>query len=573
MNGHGSLFLSSSSTVSTIRPRNRRLISYVDGNDSENLDTGVTSAHASSNIPSPFPSRAVSPLPSAHPSRSNSTNTRNKAASNRLSKNVQTNPISSSSSTTSYGLWESWSSLQGIASTLLGSDANSTLRGRANGVLQATSSRKPSKPSAPRTSVQRWGPGAESTSQPAAGSGEERQALVQAKKRDVLLLANAHEGRDSIGKYKRRDSNTNLSSSVPQGDHEEDALVYMHRVKAEDTMAGVMIKYSCSPAAFRKVNRFWPNDNIQIRTHVLLPVDACGIRGKKVENNLDLLASEHEKETSSFAEAASEPFPSSFELDGTSSPLSLMPSHNPLLYKHESWVRLASFSDPVEILRIPRRILGFFPPARRKSGTISISNDTCPENTPKTSLEVSRLHSASPASRARLLRSSSTTSSTGALAFAERLKGPGGVGTLHGYVTSTPIPGPAQDPLNKMFAHHLPNVAPRESFDSVHSNSSTGLENVSGAIEGWVRKLGGKVSAANSSGRGRMNDLIELEGSESGFGIDDDGQTPTATTPGPPSGKIAMRATEEALLRGSLPPRGRTKDAYPGMGKGKGKGD
>jgi hypothetical protein len=145
---------------------------------------------------------------------------------------------------------------------------------------------------------------------------------------------------------------------------------------------------------------------------------------------------------------------------------------------------------------------------------------------------------------------------------------------------SMPVPGPAEDPLNKMFAHHLPSVAPpgftpratpratpRVSTDSMRSNSSTGLGEVGGAIEGWVRKLGGKTGTKSEGFRERMGDLIELEGTgareEEGAvveeGDEDGGETPTLT----------MNANDEALLRERFPPRGRIRDAYPGKGKGK----
>ena len=144
-----------------------------------------------------------------------------------------------------------------------------------------------------------------------------------------------------------------------------------------------------------------------------------------------------------------------------------------------------------------------------------------------------------------------------------------------------PVPGPAEDPLNKMFAHHLPSVAPpgfspratprampRMSTDSMRSNSSAGLGEVGGAIEGWVRKLGGKTGAKSDGFREGMGDLIELEGTgvrEEDNAVaeerdeDDGGETPTLT----------MNTNEEGLLRERFPPRGRIRDAYPGKGKGK----
>ena len=149
-------------------------------------------------------------------------------------------------------------------------------------------------------------------------------------------------------------------------------------------------------------------------------------------------------------------------------------------------------------------------------------------------------------------------------------------------------PGPGQDSLNKMFAHRLPNVAPRESFDSVHSASSTGLENVGGVIEGWVRKVGTRLAGTMEPAEAyrrqtRMGDLIELEASGDavedqgraldldeggGFGDAFDGSAsgrPSRDFSGRGRGNanagVTVTATEEALLRERFPPRGRMVDA------------
>ena len=438
----------------------------------------------------------------------------------------------------------------------------------------------------------------ETTPQPATGTQEERQAMVQAKKREALLLADAHIQTDKAGRFKRRDSDANASAPTA---HDEDALVYVHKVEPADTLAGVMIKYNCQQAVFRKVNRLWPNDNIHIRTHVFLPVEACGVRGKKLENvqgGADLLGSDGSSSTTVTNSGFPDPPPTPYDVHNSSDPLSLSlsltSSHDTTSFKHESWVRIPSIPQPVEILRIPRRTLGFFPPARRKSNSFSDTSDPTSspylDNSPKSSLDTLRhppthaaSQNASPARRplyTRPRRSSSTTSATNAVTFADRLKGPGGVGSLRSSNMSVPVPGPAEDPLNKMFAHHLPNVAPpgftpratpratpRVSTDSTRSTSSTGLAEVGGAIEGWVRKLGGKGGAKSEGFRERMGDLIELEGTdvreEGGTvgeeGGEDGGETPTLT----------MNVNEEALLRERFPPRGRVRDAYPGKGKGK----
>lgn len=133
-------------------------------------------------------------------------------------------------------------------------------------------------------------------------------------------------------------------------------------------------------------------------------------------------------------------------------------------------------------------------------------------------------------------------------------------------------PGPAQDSLNKMFAAHLPSMAPppgQEYFtpwapsllDAGPGTSSQyggsgavtplggpglDLQEIGGAIEGWVRKVGtqaqkllsepgtpgqGKRSAVPVIGAvgGDLGDLIELR--DDAFEIGDDegdrGRTPT----------------------------------------------
>jgi hypothetical protein len=417
--------------------------------------------------------------------------------------------------------------------------------------------------------------------------------MVQAKRREALLRADVHEGPDLNGRYKRRDSGTDFSSTVSPTDTDQDALVYVHRIQPYDTLAGVIIKYNCQPEAFRKINRLWPNDNIQIRKHVLVPVDACTTRGKKIENvgaNLDLLGSELEnislkQETSADPNTESSSFHSSAIASPSMYPLSLTSSPDASDYRHESWVQLPQFPLPTEILRIPRRTLGYFPPARRKSG--QTSQDHSAKSTPKSSFDMLRhppTHAASlnaspvrrPRMQATRQRSSSTTTSN--LSFVDHLKGPGGVGTLRGLRMEAARPGPAEDPLNRKFKEYLPNLnlappeelpratltrsTPRASSDSMRSTSSTGLGEVGGAIEGWVRKMGG-AKAPRGTGGGRMGDLIELTYSDNGMGEGngDGEQTPTLEVGG-------SSATEEALLNERFPVRGRIRNAYVGKDKG-----
>jgi hypothetical protein len=415
---------------------------------------------------------------------------------------------------------------------------------------------------------------------------EERQAMIQAKRREALLLADAHERPDLNGRYKRRDSDADLSSVISPTGLDEDALVYVHKIQHHDTLAGVMIKYSCQPEVFRKVNRLWPNDNIQFRKHVFLPVDACTVRGTKIENigaNLDLLGSELENVSLQQESDTTDPnteshsFHSSAIASPTMQPLSLTASPEASDYRHESWVRLPHFPLPTEILRIPRRTLGYFPPARRKSGPTSANS------TPKSSFDMLRhppTHAASlnaspvrrPRTQATRHRSSSTTTSN--LSFVDHLTGPGGVGTLRGLRMEAARPGPAEDSLNRKFKELLPNInlappedfprqtftrsTPRASTDSMRSTSSTSLGEVGGAIEGWVRKLGG-AKAPRGSQAGRMGDLIELDThSDNGMGEGDEEGEETPT--------VGTTATEEALLNERFPVRGRIRNAYVGKG-------
>src|SRR5947199_3619992 len=68
MNNSDSLF-PSSSTTSTIRPRNRRLISLDDENGFESVDTGAASSSSFSTATPRNPSRGASQIPAAHLSR------------------------------------------------------------------------------------------------------------------------------------------------------------------------------------------------------------------------------------------------------------------------------------------------------------------------------------------------------------------------------------------------------------------------------------------------------------------------------------------------------------------------
>jgi len=408
-----------------------------------------------------------------------------------------------------------------------------------------------------------WGPSGAGDKHLGTGTREDRRAKVQAEKRKALLAANGHAFPDNPGRYKRRDSEERNHSSVPPGqDENRDALVYIHKVKPEDTLAGVTIKYNCQANAFRKANRLWPNDTIQVRKTVVLPVDACEVRGRKIPEPDSPSALQDACSTGEIMPTPTVMQAPWGDLHDTPSdketPLSRIPTSPSISvtfsnpeeppWKHDSWVMIEGFLDAVEIARLSHKTLGYFPRSRRKSVTFSDLE------TPSASFDLPRAsYQSSPPRQKTKSRSSSGSY------FAHRLQGPGGVGTMGKNVHS---PGPAQDGLNKLFASHLPNVAPRSSFESVHSSSShgNGIENLGGAVEGWVRKLASKaankVQPSTPGGSSGVGDLIEL--SEDAFEIgedEEDTKRHTITSANAGSGVGAWSAEQERMLRDRFPPR------------------
>ncbi|KAI9839191.1 MAG: hypothetical protein M1819_003184 [Sarea resinae] len=543
---------SSTSTITSaaIRPRNRKV------NSSQGADFPVDASQTSgsssqliSPLASPSPSRAVSPIPSKHPSRSLSSN-----AARQATSNSRPSPLGGFSlggaqavpTTFGSGLWEnSWSTLQGLASSVLGNDTEDTKDKL--GVPRAPRRRRPLESTHHRRTTSsappaQWGPTGLEENQIGVGSREPRESLLRAKQREGLLAANGHA---AAGRHKRRVSDDRGSASAPPGDHEDrDALVYVHPVTPTDTLAGVMIKYNCQPAVFRKANGLWPNDSIQIRKHVVLPVDACAVKGRPTRQppeQTDLLGDDlHLFEGQTNEDPSESNKPRSFHPRTCSTTSFSTDRSNPSQYeeqlpwKHDSWVLIDGHPNIVEIARIPRRALGFFPRSRRKS--TSFSDMEVPSPPPPPPPVDNTTGSRSPSSHAHHRTSSFSqqhhrhkSRSSSASYFAAHLQGPGGVGTLEKDVTS---PGPAQDGLSKLFASHLPSSSsisishshpypsaftfnPRDSLDSpvaasVDTSASSavppgaannnngggvsGLENMGSAIEGWMRRLATKAA-------------------------------------------------------------------------------
>lgn len=553
----------STTSSSILRPRPKRLISGLSEGDETNPQTfDSPPRRINSPAPSPFDSRSASPIPAAHPQRAAgrlSGDGADRFAGNSWGRRSQVGRERRDiTSPTSLGaLWgNSWSTLQGLASDFLGNDLTNEPQSRKGGKSKQrrplgnahTHSRVLSK-----SGPSEWGPAIAPTSRPitsdiGSGTKEERENALRAQKRKDMLTRADSSYADALGKFKRRLSDDHESMSAPPAeDGDRAAMVYVHHVQKDDTLAGITIKYNCAAAVIRKANRMWPNDTVQTRTTIILPVDSCGVKGKpcagpEVPSAIDLLES-----------------PDLFEAEEVPTPKATQPPQNTVLtngnavstnsltserarapsltistadtsrrasssiadaseppWHHDSWVLLPGFTSPTEIARLSRRALGYFPPARRKSLNLTDLD------TPSASLDLGRRTSelTSPTKQEPPQRPSGRSrrlSNAGNGYFPSYMAGPGGVGTMRSNVR---FPGPAQDGLNKMFAKHLPDVAPPKFQSELHppetplgayhddptptgsgavtpsllpvhqgaAAGNLGLEHVGGAIEGWLRK-------------------------------------------------------------------------------------
>jgi len=396
---------------------------------------------------------------------------------------------------------------------------------------------------------------------------------VRAQKRKDLLLGTASQHPDALGRFKRRTSDELASTSAPPGANEDrDALVYIHTVKPADTLAGITIKYNCSAQVLRKANRMWPNDSVQTKQTLVLPIDACGVKGRLIDapEDVDLLSGISEDTSvgvidntelvhgtlSTDRRARNESISTQGDRPGSSVLSSIADSEPP--WTHDSWVMLPNASVPTEIARLSRRTLGYFPPARRKSQSYSDLD------TPSTSLDLNRGAFLDPGTLSpsrhdapQRPRRGRTLSNASNGYFPSYLTGPGGVGTMNKNVRG---PGPAQDGLNKHFAKHLPNVAPPVNQQHLYmpdvplysddpsrattplasgaqTPSNINLEQMGASVETWIRKMATKAQSAmeaaerrdparssvgvSGTGRGGIGDLIEMADSFS-IGDDDD---------------------------------------------------
>jgi LysM repeat protein len=373
-----------------------------------------------------------------------------------------------------------------------------------------------------------------------AGSNDERAALIRDAKRKALL-SGTEDLSNPATRHKRRTSDDISTSFIPQEDPDTESLVYIHHVRPGDTLPGLTIKYNCQATVLRKANRIWPNDPIQTRKIIFIPVDAAGIKGKPVlspefetiEEDLlgDQTIFQHEspqlnRSPKQGATAFQDCIPTA-----SLSPASTSNNTEPE-YKHDSWVILPNDKQPTEIARLFRQNLGFFPRARRKS--IGFSDRSTSRNTsfdlgrpvqssplirPQDTLSENPSPSRRPTSKTRPSFSQASRTRSSSNPVASFLRGPGGVGSMGRNVRTI---GPGNERLTELFGAHLPSVAPPEhqtvftpwtpslmpetdgiartavDANGVPIDTSAGidLQDVGGAIESWVRKLAKKAATA-----------------------------------------------------------------------------
>ncbi|KAI5293297.1 hypothetical protein KEM52_005667 [Ascosphaera acerosa] len=331
--------------------------------------------------------------------------------------------------------------------------------------------------------------------------------------RPLSSRAGDHDGGDAA-------SLADLSSSTSQ------TLAYIHPVQLTDTLTGVSIRYGCDISTLRRMNGLWSSDSIQMREEVVVPLECCTLRGQRLpaaeeaEQQQSRAAARRGRRTAGTSPPRDRP-PSShrqslgraseadddLEADGQKDAASRSSSSMTSAWKHEYYVRAGA--AVVEVGRVPREGMGFFPRARRKpdaatpagtqTGPGPAADD--PFAAPLPPPPPSRLHAAT----------SLTSSRRGSLV----LSGPGGVGSLDDS-RSDATPGPAEDQLNRFVRSHFPKLAtqlsarPSNASDALRSCSATAaqhgqpatigaggvmLADVGSAVESWVKRLATKARA------------------------------------------------------------------------------
>ncbi|KAK3943872.1 hypothetical protein QBC46DRAFT_253189 [Diplogelasinospora grovesii] len=487
--------------TASIRPRNRRLVS--------NGGNAAGSSSSAFSTPGQSPSRSVTPIPTARIGAVTGRN--NEFVSSSSSASRARSPAGGGGGLFGGSSWvPSWSAVHELASSLLAGGGDSThdsFDGTGSRSRDTSRTRKPRGSRQAGRTTDTWGPeppggSSSSKSRPrledvAAGSLAKREARLKTMRTASVL--ESHEGvnggLDVAGNFKKRNSDEDLRGSSSRGEEQGEHLVYIHHVKPSDTYAGIILKYRCREDAFRKANGLWSRDNIQVRKWLALPVDACEVKGRtcdgpppplqsvKAAPPVDLLAP---------TPPTDDPF--RHDDDFFSNGHSLEPSSHTEEEKpwtHVRWVAVDSFPEPVEIARVARKALGYFPPRRKKSirsastlstprqsvdvPSFSLTSDPPALDSPGSTS--SRRHSLLSGPRPSLAHRPSTSSVSGRSRVGSVgddlrpawMRRPGGVGSLGRHVRA---PGPDKDYFNSWTNKHLPGL----NIDSLPSMSVMGSE-------------------------------------------------------------------------------------------------
>lgn len=341
----------------------------------------------------------------------------------------------------------------------------------------------------------------------AAGSQAEREAALKAAKRAKVLESHdgVNGGLDASGRHKRRNSDEDVNEQAQQ----ENYLVYIHEVQPSDTYAGLILRYQCREDAFRKANGLWSRDSIQMRKWLTIPVDACDIRGRPCDapswhnaRGVDLLAP-----TPAIDDDPSNSHPThddffSRPVNDTASE-SKATDRNDRPWTHVRWAKIDSFPQPVEIARVARNAMGYFPPRRKKS-IRTISTFSTPRQSldlysnPPGSVGTTSRRQSSLGHRPQLseLSSPGHTISEGGEVLPAWMRRPGGVGSMG----ASARPGPDKDYLTTWTKKHIPGL----NLEGVPSMSIMGSETAhfgftSSEPSGLVQSHHGEGQDASSS--------------------------------------------------------------------------
>lgn len=575
---------------SSVRPRNQRLL---DEGTSKKRDSGFLGAFSAGT------SRTGSPLPSSRASRSPN---RDDGGNGNIGQFLNES------------LYSSWSSVSGFASSLLGSGelpGNAGPRSSSHARVGGRGRQNLPKPGSLRT-ARSWGP-APPTEQPgigviAGGTLAAREAALKAAKTASVLESHdgVNGGLDVTGRHKRRNSD----DVKPLATETEEVLVYVHWVQSSDTYQGLILRYKCREDAFRRANGLWSRDTIQTRKWLTIPVDACELRGRPCdppawhnERKVDLLApTPKAEEVGNGKQPAHDDF-FSRPLNGNSTDTD-QPEEEEYPWTHVRWVKVDSMQQPIEIARVSRQAIGYFPPRRRKSirtySTLSTPRQSLDlSSNPPGSVEgPSSRRESSLGSRPQLpstpVSTRSRMNSAGADTRPMWMRRPGGVGSLSKAVRA---PGPDKDYFNTFTKKHIPGLAiegPSMSImgsETAHfgfgqdsaalvespfeegrdaassSRQGTGLDKAAAAVETWLRgALSKRPSTPLMSGRTRFggrnagtedSDLIELTDTAS-----DDGRLLGDSAVGlldQPIGTTGWSGGEGSVVRGRGPTSGTLK--------------